>query len=91
MQKNIEQCCAIKFCVRLKKTKQEAYGLLKEAYGDEHMSQASFYWWFNRFSETNEQVKTQTWSTKKCMQGGKHSGSAKVSDARPSNVCEEDI
>ena len=56
MQKNFEQRYAIKFCVRLKKTKQEAYGLLKEAYGDEQMIQASFYRWFNRFSETNEQI-----------------------------------
>ena len=59
MQKNIEQLYAIKFCVRLKKTKQVAYGLLKEAYGDEKMSQASFYRWFNRFSETNRQVEDE--------------------------------
>ena len=57
MQGNMEQRYAIKFYVKLKKTKQEAYGLLKEAYGDERMSQASFYRWFNRFSEGNEQVK----------------------------------
>ena len=44
MQKNNERRYAIKFCVRLKKTKQEAYGLLKEVYGDEQISQASFYW-----------------------------------------------
>ena len=55
----MEQCYAIKFCVRLKKTKQEAYGLLKEAYGDKQMSQASFYRWFFRFSETNEQVEDE--------------------------------
>ena len=59
MQKNIEQRYTIKFCVRLKKTKQETYGLLKEAYGDEQMSQASFYPWFNRFSETNKQVEDE--------------------------------
>ncbi|XP_045118427.1 protein GVQW3-like [Portunus trituberculatus] len=59
MQGNMEQRYAIKFCVKLKKTKQEAYGLLKEAYGDERMSQASFYRWFNRFSEGNEQVEDE--------------------------------
>ena len=59
MQKNIEQRYAIKFCVRLRKAKQEVYGLLKEVYGDEQMSQASFYRWFNRFSETNEQVEDE--------------------------------
>ena len=30
--------------------------MLKEAYGDKQMSQASFYQWFNRFSDRNEQV-----------------------------------
>ena len=59
MQKSIEQRYAIKFCVRLKKSKQEAYGLLKEAYGDEQISQASFYQWFNKFSETNKQVEDE--------------------------------
>ena len=59
MQKTIEQRYAIKFCVRLKKIKQEGYRLLKEAYGDEQLSQASFYRWFKRFSETNEQVENE--------------------------------
>ena len=49
MQGNMEHRYAIKFCVKLKKTKQEAYGMLKEAYGDEQMSKESFYRWFNRF------------------------------------------
>ncbi|XP_068224425.1 protein GVQW3-like [Palaemon carinicauda] len=30
-----------------------------EAYGDEQLSQASFHWWFNRFSEGNEQVEDE--------------------------------
>ena len=90
MQGNMEQCYTIKFCVKLKKTKQEAYKMLKEAYGDKQMNQASFYWWFNRFSEGNEQT-TQMWSIEKCTQEEKHLGSAKVSDARLSNVCEDDI
>jgi len=55
MQGNLEQHCAIKFCVKLKKTKQEAYAMLNKAYRDEEMNIASFYWWFNRFSEENEQ------------------------------------
>ena len=38
----MEQYYAIKFCVKLKKTKQEVYGMLMEAYGDEQMSKASF-------------------------------------------------
>ncbi|XP_076058511.1 protein GVQW3-like [Oratosquilla oratoria] len=59
MQGNMEQRYASKFCVKLKKTKQEAYGMLREAYEDEQMSQTSFYRWFNRFSEGNEQVEDE--------------------------------
>ena len=55
----MEQRYAIKFCVKLKKTKQEAYRMLKEVYGDEQMSKASFYRWFTRFSEGNEQVEDE--------------------------------
>ncbi|XP_066963193.1 histone-lysine N-methyltransferase SETMAR-like [Macrobrachium rosenbergii] len=33
--------------------------MLKEAYGDEQMSQVSFYQWFNRFSDGNEQVEDE--------------------------------
>ena len=33
IQGNMEQRYAIIFCVKLKKPKQEAYGMLKEAYG----------------------------------------------------------
>ena len=33
--------------------------MLKEAYGDEQMRKASFYWWFNRFSDGNEQVEDE--------------------------------
>ncbi|XP_068246292.1 protein GVQW3-like [Palaemon carinicauda] len=33
--------------------------MLKEAYGDKQMSQASFCRWFNRFSERNEQVEDE--------------------------------
>ena len=35
MQGNMEQYYAIKFRVKIKKTKQEAYGILQEAYEDE--------------------------------------------------------
>ena len=33
--------------------------MLKNAYGDEHMSKGTFYGWFNRFSEGNEHVKDE--------------------------------
>ena len=54
----MEQRHAIKLFVKLMKTKQETYEI-KEAYGNKQMSQASFYWWFNRFSEGYEQVEDE--------------------------------
>ena len=39
----MEQRYAIKFCVKLQQTKQETYAMLKDAYGDEQMSKATFY------------------------------------------------
>ncbi|XP_076068254.1 protein GVQW3-like [Oratosquilla oratoria] len=59
MQGNMELRNAIKFCVKLKKTRREAYGMLKEDCGDEQMSQASFYRRFYIFSEGNEQVEDE--------------------------------
>ena len=55
----MEQRYAIKFCVKLQKTTQETYAMLKDAYGDEQMSKATFYRWFNRFSKGNEQVEDE--------------------------------
>ena len=55
----MEQDYAIKFCVKLQKTKQEMHAMLKDAYGNEQMSKATFYRWFNRFSKGNEQVEDE--------------------------------
>ena len=50
---------ASKFCVKLKISKQEAYEMLKEAYENKQISQASFYRWFNRFSDGHEEVEDE--------------------------------
>jgi len=55
----LEQHYAIKLCDELKKTKQEGYAMLNKAYQDEHVSKASFFRWFNRFSEGNKQVEVK--------------------------------
>ncbi|XP_076059317.1 protein GVQW3-like [Oratosquilla oratoria] len=55
MQETMEQRYAIKLCVKFLKSKQKAYGMLKEVYGDELISKGSFYRWFKRFSEGNEE------------------------------------
>ena len=54
-----ELCYIIKFCVKLKKPKREAYLMLEEAYGDE-MNDPNKFLWFNRFFEGNEQVKDES-------------------------------
>jgi hypothetical protein len=38
MQENIEQRCAIKFCVKLNKSATETFASLTEAYGDATLS-----------------------------------------------------
>ena len=74
MQANIEQRYSIKFYVKLKKTKKEAYEMLKEAYRDEMMSTAAFYRWFKRLSDGQEHVEDEPrpWSSKMRPNGEKH-------------------
>lgn len=40
MHGNMEWCFPIIFCVKFKKNKQEAYGMLEDTYGDEGKEQA---------------------------------------------------
>lgn len=44
-----EQRVCIKFCVKLGKTASEAYGLLKQAYGEDALGQTTCFEWFKRF------------------------------------------
>jgi hypothetical protein len=41
----MEQGAAIKFCVKLKKTTTETFGMLKSAYGEELLSRTSVFEW----------------------------------------------
>lgn len=43
MEKNLEQCYAIKFCVKLGKIATETLGMLKDAYGDAAMSRSTIF------------------------------------------------
>jgi len=73
----------IKFCVELKKTKQEAYG-------EEQMSKASFYRWF---SKGNDQVEDETRSgaPKKARKEENIHEVERLVFKRSSNVCKNDI
>jgi hypothetical protein len=47
----MEQRAVIKFCVKLKKTTTETFGMLKNAYGEESLSRISVSEWQKRFKE----------------------------------------
>jgi hypothetical protein len=44
-----EQRTCIKFCFKLNKTAAETHRMLKEAFGEEALSQARTFEWFKRF------------------------------------------
>jgi len=47
-------CC--KFCFKLKKSPVDTYVMLKTAYGQDVMSNVTFYWWYNAFKDGRESV-----------------------------------
>lgn len=52
----MEQRANIKFCFKLGKKCSETYELLKKVYGDDCMSKARVYEWFNRFKNGREDL-----------------------------------
>ena len=56
MQRLLEQRYAIKFCVKLKKSGSETVGLIREAFGEETMSQTSIFEWHKMFREGRENI-----------------------------------
>jgi len=51
-----EQSICIKFCFRLNKTATETYRMLKEAFGEQALSQARTFEWFQHFKDGWESV-----------------------------------
>ena len=51
-----EQSIFIKFCFRLNKTAAETHRMLKEAFGEQALSQARTFEWFKRFKDGWESV-----------------------------------
>ncbi|KFM65576.1 hypothetical protein X975_25174, partial [Stegodyphus mimosarum] len=51
MEQHLEQCYAIKFCVRLNKTTMETLGIFQEAFKEEAMSYAMIFMWHKRFKD----------------------------------------
>jgi len=51
-----EQRTCIKFCFKLNKTEAETHWMLKEAFGEQALSQARTFEWFKRFKDGRESV-----------------------------------
>ena len=64
MEQHLEQCYAIKFCVRLNKTATETLGMIQEAYKEEAMTHAMVFMWNERFQDGPGNVKGDNHSGK---------------------------
>jgi len=58
-ERNFEQRCAIKFCVKLGETSIEAFSKLKQAYGEHALSRSQVFKWYKAFSEGCESIKDE--------------------------------
>jgi len=58
-ERNFEQRCAIKFCVKLGETGIETFNKLKQAYGEHALSTSQVFKWFKAFSEGRESIKCE--------------------------------
>jgi len=58
-RQKFEQCCAIKFCVKLGESATVTYEKLKRAYGEHFLSRAQVFRWHKSFLEGREQVEDE--------------------------------
>jgi len=58
-ERNFEQGCAIKFCVKLGETGIETFNKLKQAYGERALSRSQVFKWYKAFSEGRESNKDE--------------------------------
>jgi len=58
-ERNFEQRCAIKFCVRLVETGTETFNKLKQAYGEHALSKSQVFKWYKAFSEGRKSIKDE--------------------------------
>jgi len=57
--RNLEQRCAIKFCVKLGETGIETFNKPKQAYGEHALSKSQVFKWYKAFSEGRESIKDE--------------------------------
>jgi len=58
-ERNFEQRCAIKFCVKLWETGIETFNKLQQAYGEHALSRSQVFKWYKAFSEGRESIKDE--------------------------------
>jgi uncharacterized protein YktA (UPF0223 family) len=58
-ERNFEQRCAIKFCVKLGETSIETFNKLKQAYGEQALSRSQVFKSYKAFSEGRESIKDE--------------------------------
>ena len=56
-ERNFEQRCAIKFCVKLGETGIETLNKLKQAYGEHALTRSQVFKWYKALSEGRESIK----------------------------------
>ena len=54
-----DECCAIKFCVKLGESATVTYEKLQRAYGEHSLSRAQVFRWHKSFLEGREQVEDE--------------------------------
>jgi predicted transcriptional regulator len=57
--RNFEQRCEIKFCVKLGETGIETFNRLKQAYGEHALSRSQVFMWYKAFSEGRESIEDE--------------------------------
>ena len=58
-KRNLEQCCAIKFCVKLNENATETYEKLRRAYGERAVSRTQVFRWHKAFLDDRESVEDE--------------------------------
>jgi len=58
-ERNFEQRCAIKFCVKLVETGIETFNNQKQAYGGHALSKSQVFKWFKTFSVVRESIEDE--------------------------------
>jgi len=58
-ERNFEQQCAVKFCVKLGETGIETFNKPKQAYGEHALSRSQVFKWYKAFSEGHEFIEDE--------------------------------